>query len=134
MGKADRARALLTDHDIKQKNLAKFLNISEAKMSNYLNGKSDMPTRVVTGIAQYFHVTTDYLLGLTDYPELPVRLSAGERELVERLRTLSRDQKELIAQNIRLMQEQNQRRGLKDGGYGFSRQCAHWLRMTNLRA
>ena len=60
-------------------------------------------------IADYLNVTTDYLLGRTDVPEVPLRLSEGERRLILELRTLSPDQKAVAAQNIRFMAEQNRR-------------------------
>lgn len=68
-----------------------------------------MPLDVIAKIAQYFSVTTDYLLGLTDDSALPYPVSAAERELLDQFRTLSKEQKELIAQNIDLMRRQNQR-------------------------
>lgn len=62
------------------------------------------------GIADYFHVSTDYLLGLTNEPEPPMHISKEEKALVETYRSLSREQRELISQTIRLMGEQNNRR------------------------
>ena len=60
-------------------------------------------------LSRLFGVTTDYLLGLTDTPEPPFPVSASERELLTLFRTLSREQKELIAKNVDLMVQQNQR-------------------------
>ncbi len=68
-----------------------------------------MPYDVLVRFAQYYHVTTDYIFGLTDDPQPPYPVSAGERELLEGFRTLTRDQKELIVKNISLMREQNRR-------------------------
>lgn len=109
MGPGARAKILVTDGDVKQKKLAAIIGISEAKLSHYLNERYDMPTHVVVSLAEYFHVSADYLLGLTDVPEVPMPLSPPERQLVENFRTLNREQKELIAKNIAIMQEQNQR-------------------------
>ena len=109
MGPGARAKILVTDGDVKQKRLAVAIGISEAKLSHYLNERYEMPTHVVVSIAEYFHVSTDYLLGLTDIPKVPMQLSETERKLVEYFRTLSREQKELLLQNARFMQEQNQR-------------------------
>jgi len=109
MEPAARAKILVTDGDVKQKKLAAAIGISEAKLSHYLNGRYDMPTRVVVSIARYFHVSTDYLLGLTDVPEVTIPLSQGERQLIEGFRALNRDQRELIEKNIAIMREQNQK-------------------------
>lgn len=105
----ERAKAIQADSDIKIRTLAPRLNTSEHALGSYLNGKRTMPYDVLVNFAQYFHVTTDYLLGLTDDPSLPYPVSARERAMLEQFRTLSREQKELIVQNIDLMVRQNQR-------------------------
>ncbi|USF26905.1 hypothetical protein N510_001838 [Firmicutes bacterium ASF500] len=105
-----RAKILVTDGDIKQKKLAKQIGISESKLSHYLTGRYEMPTHVVTAIAEYFHVSTDYLLGLTDIPETPMPLFPSERQLLEAFRTLSRDQQEAVHNQVQFFQKQNQRR------------------------
>ncbi len=104
-----RAKEWITDHDVKQKALAKEFHITEAMLSNYLTGRNDMPVSVLVKIAKRFDISIDYLVGLCDEPAAPISLSEGERALVAAYRTLSRDQRELIAQNIRFMQEQNQK-------------------------
>lgn len=109
MGFGARAKILVTDHDVTQKKLAEYLGITPAKMSNYLTEKNEMPCRVAVGIAQYFQVTTDYLLGLTDEPERPMGINQEERALVEQFRGMTREQRELILQTMRLMSEQNGR-------------------------
>ncbi len=109
MGAGARTKILVTDRDIKQKKLAAKIGVSESKLSHYLNERYEMPTHIVIAVAEYFHVSTDYLLGLTDVAERQMVLSKGERQIIEGFRTLSKDQKELIAQNIRIMREQNQK-------------------------
>ena len=104
-----RAKEWITDHDVKQKALAKEFHVTETMLSNYLTGRNDMPVAVLVKIAQRFDISMDYLVGLCDEPEQPMSLSEGERALVSAYRTLSREQRELIAQNIHFMQEQNQK-------------------------
>lgn len=106
----ERIKVLFTDNDVRQRQFAGLINISEAALSGYLRGTRTMPYGVLVQIADYFNVTTDYLLGVTDQPERPFALSGGERELVSAYRTLSRDQKALVDGNIRMMQEQNGQR------------------------
>ena len=55
-----------------------------------------MPTHVVVAIAEYFHVSADYLLGMTNAPERPMTMTGAEQKLVENFRTLNREQRELI--------------------------------------
>ena len=65
---------------------------------------------MVKKIAKELEITTDYLYGLTEDPKPPIALSRTERGLIETYRSLSREQRELISQTIRLMGEQNNRR------------------------
>ena len=61
-----RIRDLREDHDLRQQDIADFLNCTQVCYSNYEIGKRDIPTRVLIQLAQFYHVSTDYLLGLTD--------------------------------------------------------------------
>lgn len=99
----------ITDHDIRQKALAKEFHITEAMMSHYMTGRNEITVDVLVKFARRCGVSMDYLVGLTDDPEPPFPVSAPERAMLEQFRTLSREQKELIAQNIDLMVKQNQR-------------------------
>ena len=66
MGPGAIAKILVTDNDVTQKKLAQAVGVSPAKLSNYLTEKNEMPCHVLAGVAQYFQVSADYLLGLTD--------------------------------------------------------------------
>ncbi len=103
----ERMKAIQTDSDIKVRALSKILNVQEHNLGSYLNGRRTMPYDVLVSFAQYYHVTTDYILGLTDDPAPPYPVSAGERKMLEVFRTLNREQKELILQSIALMNRQN---------------------------
>ncbi len=102
-------KALIEDTDTRQKSLAAALGINQSTLSNYVTGRTSMPLDIIAKIAQYFSTTTDYLLGLADDPAPPYPVSTAERELLEQFRTLNKEQKELIAQNVDLMRRQNQR-------------------------
>ncbi len=55
-------RDLREDHDIKQETIAKYLGITQQTYSNYENGYREIPIAVVTELAKYYKVSTDYLL------------------------------------------------------------------------
>ena len=55
-------RDLREDHDIKQETIAKYLGVSQQTYSNYENGRREIPIMVVTALAKYYQVSTDYLL------------------------------------------------------------------------
>lgn len=103
----ERMKAIQTDSDIKIKALAVELAVSPTALSNYLNGSRSMPYDVLARFAQFYNVTTDYLLGLTDEREVPMRISAAEKRLLEEFRTLSAQQKELTGKMVHFMREQN---------------------------
>ena len=56
-------RELQEDHDLKQKEVANYLNIAQQTYSNYENGRRSIPVWVVTALAKLYKVSTDYMLG-----------------------------------------------------------------------
>ncbi len=61
-----RIRDLREDHDLKQKELADYLQCTQVSYSHYELGKRDIPTDVLMKLADYYHTSVDYLLGRTD--------------------------------------------------------------------
>ncbi len=61
-----RIRDLREDRDLKQKDIADYLNCSQVCYSHYELGKRDIPTEILIKLAKFYHTTTDYILGLTD--------------------------------------------------------------------
>lgn len=64
-----RIRDLREDHDLKQRQLAEILNCSQQVYSNYELGQRDIPTDVLIRLADFYHVSIDYLLGQTSNPK-----------------------------------------------------------------
>ena len=60
-----RLRDLQEDRDLKQRELADYLNCSQQVYSNYELGQRDIPTAVLIALAEFHHTNVDYLLGLT---------------------------------------------------------------------
>ncbi len=63
-----RIRELREDNDLRQCDVAKYLNLSQVAYSHYELGKRDIPTEVLLLLADYYKTSTDYLLGRTDVP------------------------------------------------------------------
>ena len=63
-----RLRDLREDRDLKQRELAGILNCSQQVYSNYELGQRDIPTDILIRLSAFYHVSVDYLLGLTDDP------------------------------------------------------------------
>ena len=62
-------RDLREDHDLKQRELAEYLNCSQRTYSNYELGQRDIPTDVLIRLSEFYNVSVDYLLGLTKNPK-----------------------------------------------------------------
>ena len=67
-----RLKDLREDPDLKQKEVAVILGIDQRVYSNYETGKREIPTRFVIQLAEFYHTSTDYILGrttlITPYP------------------------------------------------------------------
>jgi repressor LexA len=62
----NRIRALREKHEKTQQDLADFLNLSQKAVSFYELGQRDIPNDVLKKLANYFRVSTDYILGRED--------------------------------------------------------------------
>ena len=61
-----RIRDLREDRDISQQQMAEYLNISQSTYSRYESGYLDVPSEVLIKLAQYYGVSTDYILDISD--------------------------------------------------------------------
>ena len=104
-----RMKEWITDHDIRQKVLAKEFHVTEAVLSNYLTGRSTISVDVLVKFAKRTGLSMDYLVGLSDEPIPPIRLNEAERRFMETFRTLYRDQQEAVHNQVQFFQKQNQR-------------------------
>ena len=61
-----RIRELREDNDIKQSEMAEYLNVSRATYTRYETGEIKPSVDVLYDIADYFGTSIDYLVGRTD--------------------------------------------------------------------
>ncbi len=61
-----RIRHLREDKDLSQKEVAKYLEMSQTGYSKYETGENDVPTKILIKLAQFYNTSVDYILGLTD--------------------------------------------------------------------
>lgn len=61
-----RIRDLREDSDKTQQEVADMLNMHRSVYRRYENGERETPAWVVVKLADYYHVSTDYLLERTD--------------------------------------------------------------------
>ncbi|MCI8809824.1 MAG: helix-turn-helix transcriptional regulator [Oscillibacter sp.] len=66
-----RLRDLREDHDLSQQRVAEQLNMYRSVYRRYEVGERETPAWVVVKLAEFYKVSSDYLLGLTDDPTPP---------------------------------------------------------------
>lgn len=62
----NRLKSLRLENNKLQSDIGKILGVSDRAVGNYENGKRDMSPETIIKLANYFNVSTDYLLGKTD--------------------------------------------------------------------
>ena len=73
----DRIKELREGAELSQKDLGKYAAISQSTLSNLERGEIAPKTvDILVRLANYFHVSTDYLLGVTDDPRSTADLLA----------------------------------------------------------
>lgn len=64
-----RLKGLREDRDLKQREIANYLNCSQQVYSNYELGQRDIPTDILIKLSQFYQVSVDYMLGITNNPK-----------------------------------------------------------------
>ena len=65
-----RLRDLREDADLSQKQVAALLGIQQTVYSRYERGFQTIPLEHLLTLADFYHVSTDYLLGRTKNPRI----------------------------------------------------------------
>lgn len=68
----NRIKMLRSQHSLTQNELANKLGVQSSAISKYENDQLQLSNELLIKTADFFNVSTDYLLGRTDYP-IPVR-------------------------------------------------------------
>ncbi len=62
----ERMRSLREDHDLSQAELGKVLNKSQQGYSLIENGRAELKMDDLALLCQFYNVSADYIIGLTD--------------------------------------------------------------------
>ena len=62
-------RGIREDRDIKQKDIARILNVSQNTYSQYETGVISLTAEVLIKLSDYYKVSIDYLLDRTNNPQ-----------------------------------------------------------------
>lgn len=112
-----RLKALREEKELKQEDVAKAIGVTPEAIGNYENGKREPKGEILTKLADYFQVSTDYLLGRktkaqnTVIPGLAPEQQALWNEITKRpeLQLLHRTVKPLTAEQIKALVEMIQK-------------------------
>ena len=61
-----RIRDLREDNDVKQVDMANYLQVQQSSYSKYETGHRNIPIEALIKLAYYYDTSVDYLLGITD--------------------------------------------------------------------
>lgn len=108
----DRLRALRKQRKLTQADAAELFKVSRTCYSSWELGQSSPPMDDLYKLCFTFHVSADYLLGLTDSvngtQSIPVSIPTSTVQR-DPFFGLLPDQRELIENNIALMRKQNEK-------------------------
>lgn len=62
----NRIRDLREDADLNQSEVAQAIGVDQRTLSNYETGKTNPDSYAIIKLAEFFNVSTDYLLGVED--------------------------------------------------------------------
>ena len=62
-------KSIREDRDIKQKDIAKILNVSQNTYSQYETGVISLTAEILIKLSDFYDVSIDYLLDRTDNPK-----------------------------------------------------------------
>ena len=85
----NRIRILREDKDLRQIDVSEATGIDQKTLSNYETGKTNPDSHSIIALADFFNVTTDYLLG---YADLNLR---NKEDIVEKLKCIESDISEI---------------------------------------
>ena len=99
-------RKLLEQHNISQKDLARDLFITPSTLGNYIQNTREPDYQTLIKIADYFHVTIDFLLE----HDVDSHLTQEEILLINTFRSLTDDQKEFYLEQGKIFINQNNKK------------------------
>lgn len=103
-------KKLRNEKGLTQMNLAELMGIDQTTVSKWELGKATPDTPILIRLAEFFDVSTDYLLGLSNYyyPDFiksENKYSDEELQLLEDFRSLPRQEKAQAAEYVHYLAE-----------------------------
>jgi len=106
---------LREDANLSQKELAAMLNLKSSAISKYEKGLTQPSILTLVKMAEIFHVSVDYLLGLSSIknPYSADKFTPREAEIIIKYRMLSRENQIRIDERISTMLDNQRSKSLK---------------------
>ncbi len=79
------------ENNLKQKDIAKVLNVKENTYSKWEKGSNDIPLEKINQLANFYNVNLDYLLGLSNKIEQSQNLKIDYKLICKRLLSLRKE-------------------------------------------
>lgn len=105
MSFGDNLRTLIEERNLTQKELAKQLNLAPSTMGSYVQNTREPDFNTLKMIADYFGVSTDYLLDFNSNQTI----SPQENDLLRIFRSLSSAQKDICLEQCKVFVKINYR-------------------------
>lgn len=105
MSFGDNLRTLIEERNLTQKELAKQLNLAPSTMGSYVQNTREPDFNTLKMIADYFGVSTDYLLDFNSKQTI----SPQENDLLRIFRSLSSAQKDICLEQCKVFVKINYR-------------------------
>ena len=87
----NRIKELREDRDLRQIDVAEKTGIDQRTLSNYETGKTNPDSYSIIKLAEFYHVSCDYLLGVSDYNIFDMKDVAEElKKISTRIDTLQK--------------------------------------------
>ncbi len=98
-----RLRELREEKKLLQKDIANFLNITTSAYGYYEQGKREPDTHTVNSLADFYNVSSDYLLGRTNNRSTEHLLSYIQNSLITTIDSLSPQSKKELEKYVQLL-------------------------------
>lgn len=101
----NRIKKLRESSNETQEELGKILNVSKATISKYENGTVEMSNDTLIKLANHFNVSTDYILGRTNIPDMlnePIQIAASMKDGLD-ISDMDDDEKKFINDFIKMV-------------------------------
>lgn len=119
-----RLRELRQEKDVPQHEIAKRIGISQPTYAGYETGRREPGIDVLIKIAQYHHVTVDYLVGYSDnrnaqphrqpIPDNMIEVSPFEREVLLKYRVMPPSEQMYVCRMLQLTHPAQARANIKN--------------------